>query len=443
MIQTDQIYFLCSVLISIPLSALFRSIPQNPKFKWIKHAYSILYAFIITKIVYFDTAIWYCLIPAMIVWAVGFIVNRYKVSKRTRLYVLISTWVTGFCYLSAFHINRMLVNWTTPISQVDITTMQMMLIVKLTQFMTDVYHSKGYLEKYPSLLEWIGYICFIPSFLVGPVLKLDEYQNYIKHNTCHPTPTPIARQINVLNVKAVVLGMLTVIGIWKFSLFHVVDLEFASYRFPTKLLYLYISIVLVRCKYYFMWTLAEIEYIASGSSPFVSHKGRNIDIVGIEMAQNTHTILSSWNISTNMWLKDTVYSQITDFGYSKNIGVLATNITSAIWHGFYPGYYIAFLVGGISTILGRMWRQNISKYIQKTQNQTTIKYYNYVKVPVMALILMFAGSPFILCDLRYSMTFFIRFRWYGYILMLIGFGIVLLFTRFSTKYQILTDTKDE
>lgn len=433
-IRADQLYFICAVLVSIPLSALFRSIPQSSRFAWVTHVYSIVYAFIVTKMLYFNSAIWYSMIPSIVVWLIGYVLVTYNIRKRIRLYVLMLTWVLSLGYLGVFHVTCMTNHWL--ISMIDISTMQMLLTVKLTQFMTDLYRDKLYLEKYPSLLEWIGFIYFLPSFLVGPVLKLDEYQNYARYDTSKDIPGPIWEQLKILGIKSALLGCLTFIGMWKFSLFFTIDPEFSEYSFVLKLLYLYISIVLIRCKYYFVWTLAEIKYVISGASPFVNHKGRNIDILGIEFASNTYGILNAWNISTNLWLKDTVYSLLIELGYSINIGILATNVVSAVWHGFYPGYYLAFIGGGLCTVLGRLWRRRITKYIQSTKSPVVNRYYNYAKIPMMWIVFMFFGGPFVLCDIYYIVDYYNNFKWYGFIIIVIGYCFVLLFARFVKRHEI-------
>ena len=39
--------------------------------------------------------------------------------------------------------------------------------------------------------------------------------------------------------------------------------------------------------------------------------------------------------------------------YDRGWGVLGTNFASAIWHGFYPGYYLSFVMVALGSIIGR------------------------------------------------------------------------------------------
>ena len=50
-------------------------------------------------------------------------------------------------------------------------------------------------------------------------------------------------------------------------------------------------------------------------------------------------LLDNWNKSTTAWLRYVVYERLNS--------TLAVNIFSALWHGFYAGYYVTFLTGGI------------------------------------------------------------------------------------------------
>lgn len=53
-----------------------------------------------------------------------------------------------------------------------------------------------------------------------------------------------------------------------------------------------------------------------------------------------------------------IFMKIWSFFFSviyerTNRSVVLTNIVSAMWHGFYPGYYLAYLVGILGIFSGR------------------------------------------------------------------------------------------
>lgn len=116
-----------------------------------------------------------------------------------------------------------------------------------------------------------------------------------------------------------------------------------------------------RLKYYGVWALTEGACILSG----LGYKGvdpktgkvqwdrlQNVAPLPLESAQNTRAYLENWNINTNHWLRNYMYLRVTPKGKKPGFRAsMATFVTSAFWHGFYPGYYLAFpLASFIQTI---------------------------------------------------------------------------------------------
>ncbi len=339
---------------------------------------------------------------------------------------------------------------------IDETTVQMVITVKLTKFITDTVLSKSddqpavdsdsEPDKYPELLEFLGFIYFIPSYFTGVTLTLQEYNSYIQYlqtRDCSDTHSNETKsQLYLISAKTTLLFVCATIGMVLFSPFYMITPAFAAYGFMDKMFYLFISMFLVRCKYYFAWSLSEISYIISDCSNFVSHRGRNVHIVDVELPQNTYQILNSWNVCTNTWLKTTVYQNVLT-RYGAKVAVIATNVVSAFWHGF----YITFVFGGVSTILGRMWRKNISKAIvQPTQNDVVLDVYWYIKIPMMLSLINFFGLPFQLYSLYYVVDAYNALHWYGLILCIIGFIVafatpIVMRRMFNT--EISNKCKDE
>lgn len=59
--------------------------------------------------------------------------------------------------------------------------------------------------------------------------------------------------------------------------------------------------------------------------------------------------ISYWNIGTNRWLRGIIYERV-----AKRHGTLLTFCLSALWHGFYPGYYVTFASGAILVVAARV-----------------------------------------------------------------------------------------
>lgn len=67
-----------------------------------------------------------------------------------------------------------------------------------------------------------------------------------------------------------------------------------------------------------------------------------------QLATNLRDAISSWNMGTNQWLRLIVYERVP-----KKYATLLTFSLSALWHGFYPGYYLTFVSGSLIVTAAR------------------------------------------------------------------------------------------
>lgn len=54
-------------------------------------------------------------------------------------------------------------------------------------------------------------------------------------------------------------------------------------------------------------------------------------------------------MGTNRWLRNIVYERVP-----KKYGTILTFSLSALWHGFYPGYYLTFASGALFVMAARI-----------------------------------------------------------------------------------------
>ncbi|MGH0130646.1 UNVERIFIED_CONTAM: hypothetical protein FKN15_063112 [Acipenser sinensis] len=135
-------------------------------------------------------------------------------------------------------------------------------------------------RKMPSLLEYFSYNCNFMGILVGPTSSYKDYIAFIEGTAYHVNysetngkengkckqsePSPKVEVIHKLAVCAIsLLVYLTVSK--RFSVERNVDDAFiASTPFYTRVIYLYLSMLTTRPKYYFAWTLADAINNAAG-----------------------------------------------------------------------------------------------------------------------------------------------------------------------------------
>ncbi|KAK6488476.1 membrane-bound O-acyltransferase domain-containing protein 2 [Huso huso] len=177
-------------------------------------------------------------------------------------------------------------------------------------------------RRMPSLLEYFSYNCNFMGILVGPTSSYKDYIAFIEGTAYHSKysetngkengkykqsePSPKMEVIHKLAVCAI--SLLVYLTVSKsFSVERNVDDAFiASTPFYTRVIYLYLSMLTTRPKYYFAWTLADAINNAAGFGFNGYNKDgtprwdlvSNIRIANIEFATSFKTFLDNWNIQT-------------------------------------------------------------------------------------------------------------------------------------------------
>jgi lysophospholipid acyltransferase len=177
-------------------------------------------------------------------------------------------------------------------------------------------------------------------------------------------PTRKKRKIPRSGTPAALKAIVASIWIFSFLKFsgwynktYLLSDDFMQYGFLRRVFGLYMLGLTTRMKYYGVWNLTEGACILSGIGyngvDAVTGRAKwdrltNIKPLEIELAQNTRGFVGSWNINTNNWLRNYIYLRVTPKGRKPGFrATLATFTTSAFWHGFYPGYYLTFVLASL------------------------------------------------------------------------------------------------
>lgn len=137
-----------------------------------------------------------------------------------------------------------------------------------------------------------------------------------------------------------------------------------------------------------------------------------------QLGTNFRDCLNNWNIGTNFWLRFVVYERT-----SKKYATILTFSLSALWHGFYPGYYLTFATGALFVEAARkvskgnerrnqFWhffasqaRRMFRHHFQKTELSRT--FYDAVTCIVTRFFLSYATTTFVLLELGVRTFLFI------------------------------------
>ncbi|CAB1330668.1 unnamed protein product [Coregonus sp. 'balchen'] len=234
-------------------------------------------------------------------------------------------------------------------------------------------------RRMPSLLEYLSYNCNFMGILAGPTCSYNDYMAFIegtayqprhleangkengkyKHTEPSPKFCPVERSID--------------------------DKFIASTPFILQVLYLYLSMLATRPKYYFIWTLSDAINNAAGFGFNGYNKDgtprwdliSNLRILDIEFATSFKMFLDNWNIQTALWLKRVCYERCPINPTA------ATFLLSAMWHGL---------------------RHNIRPYFLGSTTHKSI--YDVITWAGTQIVICYTVVPFVLLAVGPSLKFY-------------------------------------
>lgn len=301
----------------------------------------------------------------------------------------------GFVFLMVhMSINQLERQFANNPAAVDITGAQMVLVMKLSAFCWNVadgtlpkdqlseFQRDRILTELPDLLEFAGWVFFFPSLLCGPAFDFTEYRCWLDtsmfevSSSVDPAKKPPTRKKRRIPRSATpallkmatglvwILSFLAVSG-W-YSPEGLYDDSILQFGWLKRVWIMYMTNFTARMKYYGVWSLTEGACIMSGlgfngvdpvTGRISWNRVENIYPWGVETAQNTRAYLGNWNKKTNDWLRNCIYLRVTPMGKKPGFRAsMATFVTSAVWHGFYPGYYLTFILASfIQTVAKSEW----------------------------------------------------------------------------------------
>jgi lysophospholipid acyltransferase len=315
-------------------------------------------------------------------------------------------WI-GFTFLmghmSVNHIYRQMADEA---HSVDITGAQMVLVMKLISFCWNVHDGRlpqaqlsdpqkySAITQFPSIVDYLGYVMFFPSLFAGPSFEYVDYRRWIDTTLFEvppgtdPSKVPPTRKKRKIPrsgtpaVKKLAIGLAWILAFIQLGAYFTTDFvlsdAFLEYSFLRRVFTVHMVGFTARLKYYGVWSLTEGACILSGMgyNGFDQTTGKvfwnrleNVDPWSLETAQNSHAYLGSWNKNTNHWLRNYIYLRVTPKGKKPGFRAsMATFATSALWHGFYPGYYMTFVLGSFI--------QTVAKSMASTHPSPSIPFTN-------------------------------------------------------------------
>lgn len=396
-LTNDQQRLLFTILISFPLAIVLTYI-KSPN---LRKTFNIVVG--LTLQIYMYKEAYLNVVFACIVI---FILSKTLSRKVVGYYCLIYS----FLHLSILHLYRQIYDYGS--WRMDITTIFMVLALKLTAFgfsYQDGYtyellkkennqewiklcstekfvkYTKPYIIEDFSFIEYLGYIVFFPTALMGPFVEFKTFIDFISLNTEDYKAIP---STYLPSLKRLGLGLVFTVVFLRFK-----DVFTVNYFLNEEGIVSVLAYCLLLCqkfKYYIAFLFSEGICIASGisyhrkyissndkisnasnldnksnnkefnlsdsssnsnsSSQLLEYEEKwdkviNIRVYPCETKYSVKSFFQNWNISVHTFLKRYIYFRVINTNKNEQNAVTAQCITflfSAIWHGFYPSYYFLF-----------------------------------------------------------------------------------------------------
>ncbi|KAI9286153.1 membrane bound O-acyltransferase [Umbelopsis sp. AD052] len=415
----DHLKIVFSIFMTYPYAYLYNRLPNNPN---IKHLYSIVLTCV--------TMLWFHRIyegfaHIIVSSIITLVVTKYYKDKRM-------PWVNFvllMIHMSISHIQRQRQGHLGD-DQFDHTGPQMVLVIKLTSFAFNVFDATQPSEKltdynktmmvreFPSVIEYYGWVLFFGGFIAGPANEYMDYKRFVTMEVFRDANGKIVRpSATKATLKLFAQGLFFILILATvaphFSYFECLNPWYLKMPFWKRFLFIQAAGFSSRVKYYAVWLLAEGACVLCGlgfNGYDKDGKARwnrvsNIRPFTYESGESIKVLLEAWNMRTNVWLKNYVYLRVSN-GKPGFGATVATFATSALWHGFHPGYYLTFVSGSLVQNVAKKLRRLVRPFFftpdLKHPLPTKRIYDLYGYIAAQSSINMIAG-PFLVLELNGSL----------------------------------------
>ncbi|CAG8454930.1 13996_t:CDS:2 [Cetraspora pellucida] len=207
------------------------------------------------------------------------------------------------------------------------------------------------INKFPPLLEYFGFIFYFPSVVVGPAVEFEDYRQWATSSgefEKMPDDLGFKQAASKLWFGFFIIAMSFAFGS-RYQITWTLTDDYKKLSLIDRIWFVQMACSCARFRFYIVWLMSEGSMILSG----LGYNGRdvkgnpkfdrvvNIDVFGYETSDNPRALIQSWNSQTDKWLKNYVYLRLSPPGKRPTFHTTFTTFAiCAIWHGYYPGYYL-------------------------------------------------------------------------------------------------------
>ncbi|XP_071451612.1 lysophospholipid acyltransferase 6 [Hetaerina americana] len=385
--------------------------------------------------------------------AICYIVMRTQNPKTMQRVVM----AVSISYLSFIHLHRQMYDYGS--YTLDITGPLMVITQKVTSLAFSIHDGMTKKEeeltqlqkshavrKIPNPLEYFSFMFHYQALMAGPMVFYVDYidfingTNFLKHSppqngsldrnsnsrkvVIEPSPFPMVFQKVILSFVCISLFMYLMP---MFTISRVKEDEFIGNKgMVSMMMYLIVATSVARLKYYYAWLLADGICNASGLgfNGYDPETGKprwdlisNVDILGFEFGLNIRSSIEAWNKGTTRWLRLVLFERAP-----KSYSTVLTYTLSALWHGFYPGYYLTFFGGALFTFAARQVRRSVRDYFLDSKQLKA--FYDVITMITSRLTMAYVTFPFILLEFYPSIRIYLHMYLWLHVLALFAIFVL-------------------
>ncbi|KAI9275662.1 MBOAT, membrane-bound O-acyltransferase family-domain-containing protein [Phascolomyces articulosus] len=388
-VAADHIKLIACLLATYPLAEVYRRLPaDNPTSR---HLLSIAYAvFALVFVLQLYVGALHIVITSLFTY---YWMRSYRAKNGPGI-----NFVVVLISMSICHIIRQ-IQGDEGDTKLDYSGVLMMGAIKLSSFGFNVldgrvggntdYNKQMKIDRYPSLIEYFGWLCYFGGLFVGPTCEYMEYYRFTNFFFLSPDKkiSPYKPTIRLVLFGVLFASITAFVGP-TYNYYRLLENDYLTLPFHKRLLYIYITGFVWRCKFYCVWGLAEGSCVLSqfGYNGIKDGKHRwdrltNADWIAVETSQSMQNTSTRWNRCTTNWLRHYVYERLSPPSANASGGtktkkkssghaLMATYIVSGIWHGYHPGYYVLFCNIGLIQMLGRRVRRAVRPLVMSAEDVT-------------------------------------------------------------------------
>jgi len=358
-------------------------------------------------------------------------------------------------YVSLGHLHRQYINYLG--WDLDFTGSQMVITMKLYMLAFNLYDGKVLSEgkedraskkcaamavkEIPGFVEYMGYCFNFSTILVGPAYEYKVYEAACNGSVFYNKDGSLKGKIpsNVWPTFGPLLASLTCLGLFltggqyfplqdptdpQKNVPVIISEEFLQKSFIGRFLYIQLSLLIIRMRYYFAWKnsqgsnniwYAGFEGFDDKGNQLGWEHSNNIDIITFETASNLKTLTGAWNKKTANWLGKYIYIRTGG-------SLVMTYGMSAFWHGFYPGYYLFFLWVPVLTQCERLGRKKLTPIFGP--ESTEYSPWGIVCMITTKTFVNYGIVGFLLLSYAWTIKTYSSLYWFGHVVPIIFFAIL-------------------